>query len=278
MQKYIRLIKLPVASHGEFYPKIISPARNTTRWSALYPSGTTKGELLAPLWKPHRLQVPAASRGVLKIIICVISFYCLQSFAATTAKNGHSNDLAARDYVWNVSAFYGRMTDTILNRVLRFKDIQLGQAKLYSLEGAYQLAPDNLLRRFLQPALSTIFVGVNGTYEDDPNGAIYELNPFLMLRWQHFPLDKYIVTTFGFGDGVSFASGIPARETRDIQKAENARKFLNLLLFEVTAALPSHPDWQIIYRIHHRSGVFGLYSPGITGSTAIQVGIRHQFN
>lgn len=243
-------------------------------------------------------------RKFICLAIGFIIFYCLQSFAAamppknqqidqqaiTSNKNSTHNlkkkntvalrpsFVSSRDYVWNISAFYGRMTDTILNRVLRFKDIELGQAKLYSLEGAYQLAPDNLLRRFLQPALSTIFVGVNGTYEDDLNGTIYEFNPFLMLRWQHFPWDKYIVTTFDFGEGLSFASGLPERETRDIQKAENARKFLNLLIFEVTAALPSHPDWQIVYRIHHRSGVFGLFSPGITGSTAIQIGIRHQFN
>lgn len=180
------------------------------------------------------------------------------------------------DYRWSVMGAYGRMTDQILLKVLTAR-YSLTKAHLYSIEGTYQLAPDNLIRRFFQPLLSTVEAGVNVTYQDDPNGSIYELNPFLMARWQHLPWDNYITTTFGFGEGFSLLSRLPYREIRNANKAKNDRKFLNLLLFEVTAALPSHPNYQLVYRIHHRSGVFGLYSPGIVGSTAVEVGFRVRF-
>lgn len=224
----------------------------------------------------------------MKKLLCIAALlfsvcYCIpgSAAAATTSQPNEtdtsSSNFPPRDYIWNITGFYGRMTNSILNRVVRF-NYSLADAKLYSVEGAYQLPADCWVRRLLKPLVSTVFVGANGTYQDDPNGSLYEFNPFVMLRWQHFPWDKYITTTFGFAEGVSWASRLPAREIRDTKKAENARKFLNLLLFEVTTALPSHPDWQVVYRVHHRSGVFGLYSPGITGSTAVQLGIRHQFN
>jgi len=47
---------------GVFIPVIISLGAQTR-------ANGTKGELLAPLWKPHRLSVPAASHGVLVKII-----------------------------------------------------------------------------------------------------------------------------------------------------------------------------------------------------------------
>jgi hypothetical protein len=33
---------------------------------------------------------------------------------------------------------------------------------------------------------------------------------------------------------------------------------LNYLALEVGLALPRRPDWSLVYRIHHRSGIFGL--------------------
>lgn len=48
-------------------------------------------------------------------------------------------------------------------------------------------------------------------------------------------------------------------------------------MFETTAALPMFPYLEAVARIHHRSGVFGLYGAGNSGSTAIGIGERVRF-
>jgi hypothetical protein len=48
-------------------------------------------------------------------------------------------------------------------------------------------------------------------------------------------------------------------------------------LFEAAFALPDVPQWELITRIHHRSGTFGLFN-GVTGaSNAWGVGMRYNF-
>jgi hypothetical protein len=42
--------------------------------------------------------------------------------------------------------------------------------------------------------------------------------------------------------------------------------------------LPFHPkDWQLVYRLHHRSGVFGLMGADNASNTVVQLGVRHYF-
>ncbi len=58
---------------------------------------------------------------------------------------------------------------------------------------------------------------------------------------------------------------------------EKTDKFLNYLMFEFDFALPHEPSWSLVTRIHHRSGVFGLFG-GVHGATnAFSLGIRYHF-
>jgi hypothetical protein len=52
---------------------------------------------------------------------------------------------------------------------------------------------------------------------------------------------------------------------------------MHYMAIEATFALPNHKDWQLVYRLHHRSGVFGLMQGDNSGTTAVQIGIRHYF-
>jgi len=48
-------------------------------------------------------------------------------------------------------------------------------------------------------------------------------------------------------------------------------------MFEFDFALPHEPSWSLVTRIHHRSGVFGLFG-GVHGATnAFSLGIRYHF-
>jgi hypothetical protein len=56
---------------------------------------------------------------------------------------------------------------------------------------------------------------------------------------------------------------------------EDAQQALNYLLFEVALGLPEYPKWDLVFRIHHRSEVFGLYGAG--GSNFVGAGIKFSF-
>lgn len=96
----------------------------------------------------------------------------------------------------------------------------------------------------------------------------------LVLRWHDFPWDDKIDTTFAIGEGLSFATSVPELE---ILRNGRSTQLLNYLLFELTFALPQEPDWQFVGRLHHRSGVYGLFDGVGSGSNIYSAGIRRRF-
>ena len=177
---------------------------------------------------------------------------------------------------WNVSLLYGQMTDAALVDVFVF-NFGWEEAKLLTGEIGYTLEESNPIVRFMDPVLSSIDVATNLTYQDDPAGNIYELNAFIMARWSDFPWSKTIRTTFGLGGGLSYASSIPSIEIHHNKPDGDYKNLLHYIAVEATFALPKRPDWQLVYRLHHRSGVFGLMGAENVGNTAVQIGLRHYF-
>ena len=78
--------------------------------------------------------------------------------------------------------------------------------------------------------------------------------------------------SLGVVQGVSFNSSLSNFESTYRDKSS---QLLNYLAFEVEAALS--PQWSLVGRIHHRSGVFGLYNGVREGSNAYLLGLRHRF-
>ncbi|WP_373501163.1 hypothetical protein [Desulfococcus sp.] len=107
-----------------------------------------------------------------------------------------------------------------------------------------------------------------------------EFNALFALRWLRFPWDRYVDTSFAVGEGFSYATRVPAVE-RDLHGELTGldpatSKLLNYLMFEAAFGLPSYPKWDLIVRLHHRSGVFGLFNDVHGGSNAIGVGLRYK--
>lgn len=94
----------------------------------------------------------------------------------------------------------------------------------------------------------------------------------LALRYHTFPWDDYLNTSLAFGQGVSFVSERPQRE---VQKDSESQRWLIYLLTELAVELPWSRDWEVFYRIHHRSGGFKLFSAG--GSNFYCLGLRFRF-
>lgn len=177
---------------------------------------------------------------------------------------------------WNALLLYGQMTDAALVDVFVF-NFGWADAKLLSGEVGYTLKEDNAFQKFMSPVLNNIDVALNVTYQDDPAGDIYVISPFIMARWNKFPWSNTIRTTFGLGGGLSYATDIPSIEIDPTEPNGDYRNLLHYIAVEATFALPQHKDWQLVYRLHHRSGVFGLMGADNAGNTAVQIGIRHYF-
>ena len=119
-------------------------------------------------------------------------------------------------------------------------------------------------------------------YRDDrqQNIDIYEAAFFANARWSNFPWNDTLMTTIAIGWGVSYTSDITANEAQDeidTDPDEGPQRWLNYLSFEYGVALPRYPQWQLFYRLHHRSGAFGLFASNDVGSNVMALGLRYQF-
>ena len=105
----------------------------------------------------------------------------------------------------------------------------------------------------------------------------FETNGLFLLRWHPFPWDKYLDTSFAVGDGLSYAWGRPETE---VIESDSSTRLLNYLVFEFSFKphweCPKHPI-SFVFRIHHRSGVFGLFNGTHGGSNFLCGGIRFAF-
>lgn len=105
-----------------------------------------------------------------------------------------------------------------------------------------------------------------------------EVSLVLIARWTRFPWDGFVDTRFAFGQGVSLSSQVPPLEPRTgVDEDEESQRFLNYLLVEAEFSSPSSSPWSAVVRVHHRSGVFGLYGGVDGGSNYVGVGLRRRF-
>jgi len=97
----------------------------------------------------------------------------------------------------------------------------------------------------------------------------------VFLRYHTFPWDNFIDTSIAIGEGLSLTSKIPERESQRDQS--ESRHLLNYLAIEFAFTLPKYPNTSLVYRIHHRSGVFGLFG-GVKGASDFyMLGLRYNF-
>ena len=104
------------------------------------------------------------------------------------------------------------------------------------------------------------------------NDTFWEFNGLIIGRWHLFPWDKYLDTSLAVGDGISHYTEVSKVEKAD---DEDSQRTINYLLFELALGLPQHPRWDVVLRIHHRSGIFGVYEGG--GSNYVTSGFKFSF-
>lgn len=101
-----------------------------------------------------------------------------------------------------------------------------------------------------------------------------EFNAVFILRWLPFPWDDTLDTSLAFGEGISYATRVPEYEATH---HEHSAEVLNYLLVELAVALPRAPNWSIVARVHHRSGIYTLIDNVRGASNFIGLGVKYRF-
>ncbi len=102
----------------------------------------------------------------------------------------------------------------------------------------------------------------------------WESTVALLFRWTHFIWNDAFPTTFALGEGFSYATRLPAVEVED---HTHTSKLLNHLVVEWTVGLPEWEDWELNFRVHHRSGIYGTIDGVNGGSDFVCLGVRYRF-
>lgn len=177
-------------------------------------------------------------------------------------------------YPWMLTYYYGLTSKTVLTQNMIGNFIRWPE-EIQSIELAKTLDPDNWFRRLVNPLVGVVQLAGNFTVRHGKNeNTIYEVDPYIAFRWANFPWNNYLTTSLAIGEGLSYDSSVPSVEKRLNQ---NTRRLLNYLMVEASFALPQYPQLQLVARIHHRSGAYGLYHAGNTGSNVVGLGIRYIF-
>lgn len=96
------------------------------------------------------------------------------------------------------------------------------------------------------------------------------------FRWRGFPWDSHLVTTAAVSTGVNLASSVSEKE-KDRAKDGEGDALMHFFAPEITFALPQAPQYELLFRFHHRSGVFGVISDAWGGAQYGTIGIRIRF-
>ena len=98
----------------------------------------------------------------------------------------------------------------------------------------------------------------------------------VFFRYHGFPWDNVLVTTAAVSTGLNWADEITEVE-EDRAGDEVGSQWMHFFAPEITFALPSRPNLELLIRFHHRSGVFGLVSDARGGAQYATVGLRVRF-
>ena len=100
----------------------------------------------------------------------------------------------------------------------------------------------------------------------------WEFNLPAIVRWEAFPWDDVVDTSFALGLGPSYASGIPKEE---VAREGGSQRWLVYWVAELEFARPD-TRWSAAFRIHHRSEAFGLVAKS-GGSKFLAIGLKRRF-
>ena len=168
---------------------------------------------------------------------------------------------------WAITLYSGPLTSQTTSKLAN--DFDFEGAGIVVLAGSKELfyVWDNRLNFELEAQVAQQFGKQNHA----------EINPIVFIaRWRDFPWNNTLPTTLAIGDGLSIATENPKLEVTR-RGRRNTNKVLNYVMAELTLSLPECPQWALVARYHHRSGMFGVFNGVHDASTAFAAGIKYWF-
>lgn len=121
-------------------------------------------------------------------------------------------------------------------------------------------------------------LGAGYHFGDETMGEFWSA---LYLRYDGFPWNDHIYTTLAANIGVSLLTQESdferSRDANSDGEDGNASRFLHHFSPEITVADPDNKNLELVLRLQHRSGIFGLIDGITSGSTFITTGVRVRF-
>lgn len=187
-----------------------------------------------------------------------------------------------------ISIFKGAMSDNVLFATLT------GQAGIEESSSFYSLAVGQTIAELNIPKSNKTFDSFLFKNRKRRFAAIeweaniakhfgkqnnFELNFIIFGRVHLSPFDQFADVNFAFGEGISYASAIPYYERIRWPKRS---QLLNNMTFELEFDLPYlKPDaiseLTAVVRLHHRSGIFGLFNGVHGASNVVALGLRARY-
>ena len=199
-------------------------------------------------------------RQILAAFFMLVTTIFIIGFSANPA---YSNEQEEKLYSLNIYA--GQMTtDGIGSLLIHFYDPDFKNSYLTAVTLARRIG------RYKKMASFEVEGQVVKHFNIQDN---WEINALIIARWEEFPWDKYVDTSFAFGIGGSYATAEPEVE---IMADGATSRFLVYLAYELALGLPEYPNIALIIRIHHRSGAWGLVA-GKGGSNTPCIGLKYRF-
>ena len=197
--------------------------------------------------------------GVIFLLSCLFFLGSSWPTLAEVDKNGEQQ----KEYKWSFTAYGGLLAKDDLWQVLTLTA---------RLQDDYFLAVGALSRELYRYKHWISFEAEGQIGKHFGDMTHWEFNALIIGRWLYFPWNKRVRTSFAVGNGMSFATRVPEVEK---EESEDALSYKNYLLFELTFGLPKYRQWDLSLRIHHRSGIFGVFNRG--GSNFVCLGIKYNF-
>ncbi|MEK6202210.1 MAG: hypothetical protein N2A40_07300 [Desulfobulbaceae bacterium] len=199
--------------------------------------------------------------GITTMFILLLLFSPFVSKGQAASREGEKT---APDHPWALSLYGGIHASDTLHDIISF-DADYSDGNNILVAGVARE-----VYRYRQELSFEIEGQIGRHYGDDVSH--WEFVALGLGRWHAFPWDDVVNTSIAIGVGVSAYTEISNVER---YRNEEAQRWLGHLAFELTFGLPQLPRWDLLMRLHHRSGMGNVIGEG--SSEYVCIGLKYAF-
>jgi hypothetical protein len=187
---------------------------------------------------------------------------------------------------WNGDNFFGNCEGDCSLAILGGREIRTGLSKILGPKispGDWKWGPSGFVSAIFSRRLVTFWnaleidpeVGAGKRFGADAKAA--EFWGAIGIYWLAFPWSNYLGTKVGVAEGFDIATQIDEGERIRSLPGRTGSVLLNYFSPEIDFSLPQAPAFEMVFRINHRSGIYGLINHVNGGIQYGEAGLRVHF-